>query len=110
MYRVWIVEDETSLRKAEVKYVEKQGYLVSGFPDAESALDRLGEEVPSIVFLDLRLPGMTGEELMERVHSRSPDTVVIIVSAYSDSQKDSSFHLEEFEEPLNSQSHLLHFQ
>ncbi|MDD5090449.1 MAG: sigma-54 dependent transcriptional regulator [Candidatus Wallbacteria bacterium] len=84
MYRVWIIEDEESLRMAEAKYVERLGYLVSAFPDAESARDKLATESPQAVFLDLKLPGMGGEEFLPILVGGAPEARVIVVSAYSE--------------------------
>lgn len=84
MYRIWIVEDEENLRKAEEKFLNRCGYLVSSFESAEDALEKLSIEKPEIIFLDLNLPGISGEEMLNKLKERNSHAKVIIISAYSE--------------------------
>ncbi|MEJ2308233.1 MAG: nitrogen regulation protein NR(I) [Gammaproteobacteria bacterium] len=81
---VWIIDDDNSIRWVLEKAFGKSGMETSSFDNAEDALSRLRREVPDVIVSDIRMPGMDGIELLERVHQRSPELPVIIMTAHSD--------------------------
>ena len=81
---VWIIDDDNSIRWVLEKAFSKSGMETTSFDNAEDALSRLRKEVPDVIVSDIRMPGMDGLELLERVHQRSPELPVIIMTAHSD--------------------------
>lgn len=79
-----IVEDEPRLREMLVTAVSEMGFSACGVKSAEEALRSLQESAVDIAVLDLNLPGMGGMELFEQMHTRWPDTRVIILTGYGD--------------------------
>ncbi|WP_029919657.1 nitrogen regulation protein NR(I) [Nevskia soli] len=82
--KVWIVDDDESIRWVLEKALQRVGMDVQSFPGAAELLDALQEDTPDVLICDIRMPGVNGLELMERVHSAKPDLPVIIVTAHSD--------------------------
>ena len=81
---VWIVDDDESIRWVLEKSLSREGMNVQSFPGAAELLDALQDGVPDVLICDIRMPGIGGLELMERVHGAHPDLPVIIVTAHSD--------------------------
>lgn len=82
-----IVEDNESLRRnlSEMIRREPAWKLVGEFADAESALAKLPSIRPSVVLMDINLPGMRGVECVARLTQLLPDTLVVMVTVYDDS-------------------------
>ncbi len=83
--RILIVEDEkqvaTTLRRA-LEHPMGGGYEVETCLTAEEAFLALGKDHYNLLIADLRLPGMDGLELIRRVREKSPDTRVILITAF----------------------------
>ena len=81
--RILIVEDEATLRNNIKRYLEKQDHRVDAVGSGEEAIELLGEEAIDVILTDLRLPGADGLAVLDHARSVSPDTVVIIMTAYA---------------------------
>lgn len=79
-----VVDDEDSLRRALVRGLERAGYRVLEAASAELALEVMNDETPELVISDLRMGGMDGVALLQKIHERKPDVAVIVASAVSD--------------------------
>lgn len=82
--RILLVEDEAPLLDLLKRYLERLGYEVDACLTPGAALALFGED-PSryaLVLTDLSLPGMDGEEMIERMRTRVPKLRVIIASGY----------------------------
>jgi CheY-like chemotaxis protein len=87
--RILIVEDESSVVEAlrwALSLSQGGGYQVEFCHSAEAALERLGDAHFDLLISDLRLPGMNGLELIERVRQFSPDTHSILITAFGSPQ------------------------
>lgn len=84
---VLVVEDEDDLRSALVELLSIWGYRVSAAADGREALDRLrtGQD-PLVILLDLQMPVMTGDELLDEVTRHPPKRPfrVVVLSANLD--------------------------
>jgi DNA-binding NtrC family response regulator len=79
---ILVVEDEINIRGALVTMLEKKGYQVRGVATAEEGMAQL-EAVPAeLVITDLRMPGMGGMEFLRHLKRMSPDTEVVVMTAY----------------------------
>ena len=81
--RILVVEDEATLRANLQRYLERQGHRVSATGDGDEAIELLGGGPFDVVLTDLRLPGTDGLAILEYVRASSPDTVVLIMTAYA---------------------------
>ena len=84
MNPVWIIDDDRSIRWVFEKALAREGIEHRTFEAAQEALDCLPGEAPQVVVSDIRMPGLSGLELMQQLKSRLPETPVIIMTAYSD--------------------------
>lgn len=81
--KILIVDDEPRIRDLCARVLEKEEYEVDLAKDAESALDLLKEKSYNLVFLDLKLPGMNGLELLKRIKAEHPGMEVIMITGYA---------------------------
>jgi DNA-binding NtrC family response regulator len=79
---VLIVDDERTLARSIKIFLTESGYEAEVAEDAEHALDLLERLRPDVVFADVRLPGMSGIELLRRIREFDPATPVIMMTAY----------------------------
>ena len=64
---VWVVDDERSIRWVIERALSREGFNVSCFDDAESMLRALDHSAPDAIVSDIRMPGISGLDLLERV-------------------------------------------
>ena len=83
MQRVVVVDDEQRLADLVCLSLTDQGYAASAHARAADALAVFETEHVDVVISDLRMPDMDGRQLMHAVKQRSPDTAVIIMTAYA---------------------------
>ena len=84
---VLIVEDEDDIRKLEEHWLSMLGLSTLAACDGHQAVELAHAQCPDLILLDLRIPGLTGQEVMQ-VLKADPTTVnipVIVVSAFNDS-------------------------
>jgi DNA-binding response OmpR family regulator len=81
--RVLVVEDEDTIRRVVVGYLEQEGYAVTEAVDGPSAVDRARGDVPDVIVLDLGLPGIDGIEVCRQVRAFT-DAYIIMLTARSD--------------------------
>jgi two-component system, NtrC family, response regulator AtoC len=79
---VLIVDDERTLARAMKVFLADHGYEAEVASDAEKALEILDSLRPDVVFADVRLPGMSGIELLRRIREFDPAIAVVIMTAY----------------------------
>jgi two-component system, NtrC family, response regulator AtoC len=79
---ILIVEDEPGVRHGIAQVLKGQGFAVSTAADGNEALVRLAEATPTLVLLDVRLPGVDGMELLKTIRQEHPDTGVVMLTAY----------------------------
>ena len=83
MQRLLIVDDERSMRELLEHVLEREGYDVETAENGRVALERMKERSYDLVISDIQMPDMTGIELLEHVRSSSPETVVIMITAFA---------------------------
>ena len=82
--RVWVIDDDRSIRWVLEKAFEKAGLRVTSFPSAEGVMESLKQEQPEVIISDIRMPGMDGLSLLDRITQAYPALPVIIMTAHSD--------------------------
>ncbi|MDR4509041.1 MAG: sigma-54 dependent transcriptional regulator [Candidatus Brocadiaceae bacterium] len=80
--KVMVVDDDTLGREYLCETLARSGYEVVGVSNGQNALNKINKECYDLVFLDMKMPGMCGMEVLEKVKSISCDTVVILMTAY----------------------------
>jgi DNA-binding response OmpR family regulator len=82
--RILIIEHDGALRKILQRLFSSEGYVVDVVPDAACGLERLQQQVPAAVILDLPRPGSSGRDLCKRIVTLIPGLPVVILSGSSD--------------------------
>ncbi len=83
MNPICIVDDESSISSTVQSILKDEGYQAIAFPDAESFWQGLDTMEPSLVLLDVWLPGIDGMQLLKRLHDRFPLLPVIMMSGHA---------------------------
>jgi CheY-like chemotaxis protein len=80
--KVLVVDDDPVVGESFNRVLSGKGYAVITAENGQEAMAKLESEQYDVVFTDLRMPGMTGLEVAERVKARQPWTPVVIVTGY----------------------------
>ncbi len=83
MNPICIIDDESSITSTVESILKDEGYQAISFPDAESFWQRLDTMEPSLVLLDIWLPGIDGMQLLKRLHDRFPALPIIMMSGHA---------------------------
>ncbi|MDJ0906335.1 MAG: nitrogen regulation protein NR(I) [Woeseiaceae bacterium] len=81
---VWVVDDDQSVRWVLEKALRQAGMNARTFERAEHLLEAIAHGEPDVLITDVRMPGMSGITLLERLHATSPDLPIIVITAHSD--------------------------
>ncbi|MEJ5376960.1 MAG: sigma-54 dependent transcriptional regulator [bacterium] len=84
--RVLIVDDEEGMREFLGILLQKEGYGVCTATSAEEALEAMEREKFDLVITDLKMPRMSGIELLNGIKERDPDVGVILITAYASTE------------------------
>lgn len=79
---ILVVDDEADLRRLLGRTLELEGYAVLSAADAERALETLQKQLVDVVITDVRMPGMSGVDLVREVKAAYPHTEIICLTAY----------------------------
>ncbi len=80
--KILIVDDELIMRESLGAWLERDGYAVTTAESGESALALLKDTLFDIVFLDIKMEGMSGLEVLEQVKQSDPEVEVVMITAY----------------------------
>lgn len=81
---VWIVDDDQSVRWVLEKALSQAGMQTRSFERAEHLLAAIDHGSPDVLITDIRMPGMDGIALLERLSRSCPDLPIIVVTAHAD--------------------------
>jgi len=79
---IMVVDDEEIVRESLFHWFKKYGHVVETASSGFEALDKLEKYPFQLLFVDIKMPGMNGIELLEKVKTEYPDTIVVIITAY----------------------------
>src|SRR5690606_14587440 len=77
-----VADDDDSLRWVLQTQLEEMGYTVSAVSDGMEALAEIEREPPSLVLSDLKMPRLSGMELLKRIQTEHAEIPVVIMTAY----------------------------
>jgi DNA-binding NtrC family response regulator len=80
--RILVVDDDENLRWVLKTQLEEMGYAVSSAADGDQALAAIEKEPPALVLTDLKMPGLSGLELLARIRSKYPEVAAVIITAF----------------------------
>ena len=82
--KIWILDDDKSIRWVLQKALEKHNYDVVAFGNTNEAINHFNHDMPDLIVSDIKMPGETGLQFLEKVKGKFPDIPVIIMTAFSD--------------------------
>jgi len=82
--RVLIIDDEPPIRKLLRVGLSAHGYQITEASNGKMALERLGEQPPDLIVLDLGLPDMQGHELLRTIRARNDSVPIVVLSSRDD--------------------------
>jgi DNA-binding NtrC family response regulator len=85
-FSVLVVDDELDFIRVLAVRLARRGLKVRKVHTAEDGLAALADEPADVVVLDVRLPGMTGVQALEKIKARHPFTEVVMLTGYADTE------------------------
>ncbi|NTV46065.1 MAG: response regulator [Chlorobiales bacterium] len=82
--RLMLVDDDDRIRESFSRSLSLIGYEVETAANGEEAIKKYNDFQPEIVLLDIRMPGMDGFAVLEKIRKRSPNAEVIFITGYGD--------------------------
>ena len=81
--RVFIIDDEKRILTALNRILSKQGYEVHIFESGHEVLEKAKELKPALVFLDVKMPGVSGTDVLRELKKNVPSTKIVMMSGYT---------------------------
>ena len=79
---IFVTDDDQAVRSAITRRLERRKHQVRNFDSGEALLPALDQDTPDIILLDLKMSGMTGIETLKHVRTKSPESLVVLLTAY----------------------------
>jgi DNA-binding NtrC family response regulator len=80
--RIMVVDDELIIRESLAGWLERDGHHVETAASGEQALEKIADAPYDIMLVDIKMEGMSGLDLLERINERDLDTAVVMITAY----------------------------
>ncbi len=82
MAKILVVDDHESMRESLINSIEREGFIVKGVESGEKAIESISLEHFDLVITDLKMPDISGLEVIRKVKKISPSTEIILITAY----------------------------
>lgn len=83
---ILVVDDEPVARQSLTDILKLEGYLVNSAPNGQAAVEHIRTHPVDLMIVDLKMPGMDGLEVVQVVNQASPDTEVILLTAFGSTE------------------------
>ena len=80
---ILVIDDEKAMRDSCYQVLSKDGYATETAENGQSGLQKIREVRPDLVLIDLKMPGMGGMELLEKIGQIDPDIISIVITGYA---------------------------
>lgn len=85
--KVLLIDDDASLRRVTEYSLHSAGFQVLSAVDGKQGLASFKADHPQVVITDIQMPGVSGYEVLQQIKAERPETVVIVITAYSSVEK-----------------------
>ena len=85
--KVLLIDDDDSLRRVTEYSLHSAGFQVLSAADGKQGLASFRSDSPQVVITDIQMPGLSGYDVLQQIKSERPETIVIVVTAYSSVEK-----------------------
>ncbi len=82
--KILVIDDDPSLRRVMEYNLQQEGYEVSVAASGEKGLGMFDQLMPALVITDMKMPGIDGLDVLRHIRQRSPETLVIIITAFGE--------------------------
>lgn len=82
MQSILIVDDEQSIRESLTGILQDEGFFPRSAASGDAAIEKVSEEKPDLILLDIWMPGMDGMETLSRIRDIYPDQLVVMMSGH----------------------------
>ncbi len=80
---ILVVDDESAIRYSITKTLQRVGYQVDSASSGEEALQKMQQQPFDVILTDIRMPGISGVDLLSKVKEQAPDAIVILLTGYA---------------------------
>jgi two-component system, sensor histidine kinase and response regulator len=80
---VVVIDDDYAMRLSCCKILSKMGHRVEAFEDGARGLEGVGRLKPGLIVVDLKMPGISGMEVISRVHEIDPQISIVVITGYA---------------------------
>jgi signal transduction histidine kinase len=80
--KILIVEDENHIRESTMRLLQRKGYCVEGAGSGVEALEKIGSESFDLLLVDIKMPGMSGLEMLRRATGINPEIMALFITGY----------------------------
>ncbi len=80
---VVVIDDDYAMRLSCCKILSKMGFGVEAFEDGTRGLEGVGRLKPGLIVVDLKMPGISGMEVISRVHEIDPQITIVVITGYA---------------------------
>ncbi len=81
--KIIVIDDEPGMREFLEIMLQKDGYIVETASDGPEAMDKIDNTLFDLAITDIQMPVMNGIEVLKKINEKSPDTTVIMITAYA---------------------------
>ncbi len=81
---ILIVDDDPYVRESAASFLGECGYIVVACESASEAMTKLGKDKIEVVLTDIKMPGISGIELLEKIHNFNTELPVVLMTAYAE--------------------------
>ena len=78
-----VIDDDETMRRACEAALKRAGYLVETYSDGPSGIARIAEINPPLLIVDLKMPGMSGMEVIARLRKMEVETVIVVITGFA---------------------------
>lgn len=86
MKHLLIVDDQPGIRLLLEEIFKPTGIMIALASNGKEALEKVSQQQPDCVLLDMKMPGMNGVEVLREIRTLSPDAIVMMMTAYSETE------------------------
>ena len=80
---ILVVDDESAIRYSITKTLQRVGYQVDSAASGEEAIQKMQQQPFDVILTDIRMPGISGVDLLAKVKEQAPDAIVILLTGYA---------------------------
>ncbi len=80
---VVVIDDDFAIRLSCSKILRKMGLRVEVFEDGARGLEAIGSLKPGLALVDLKMPGISGMNVISRVHEIDPQIIIVVITGYA---------------------------